>query len=659
MGSGVFSLLAKRFCWPLRRAYPWPFEIRCGKDSRPRDRGRQAISAMSCCYFGLLLWRGVNTTLASTFLLAVGAAKLGRVGVAKFHEKLLMSRHAFADGPAVTRAARRSAFPIFVIPPIPRQRSPVLFRKQIRSQMYYGVTILIFTVLALSVSGLQGMLKFRELTKSIRQRANELPLTADLSRQVSDLRVSFSRIQAPESFAPFGHTVIHDSVSLPEFYFRLDDVENALNRYSHQLENSAANNLLITDNSEELQTVAHLREALNTIREETRRNEWRQEHWVYSDLNDRLVQFHDKVRLLPDFLRKRTEAFAEKARTEYHAWLLLSAVMTILAIVFVVLLVRRFRQRIFQPLDILVQGSRQVASGDFEHRIRVNFDDEMSELAEALNAMTSNFQTISKDLNHQVQERSREVVRSEQMASVGFLAAGVAHEINNPLASIAWSAESLETRLYDILNPTEDISEEQRTEEIADMKKYLQRIQEEAFRCKGITSSLLDFSRLGDCQKSRTDMADLIDGVVDMLRPLSRYREKTISVNCQRNVFAVVNAQEIKQVVLNLVTNALDSVERGGQVTIELEPKEDAVELRVLDNGCGMNDEVLRHLFEPFFTQRRDGQGTGLGLSITYRIIQEHGGTIHPYSEGLGRGSQFTITLPLASHDEKELKTAA
>ena len=536
----------------------------------------------------------------------------------------------------------------------------MLFRQQIRSQMYYGVTILIFTVLALSVSGLQGVLMFRELTKSFRLRANEMPLTAELSRKVGDLRLAFSKVHPSRSYQSLGQLAIHDSVfTLPDFYSRLDDVEIALNRYSRQLADSAANDLLITDKSQELQTVEHLRTVLDSIREKIRNDEWSRDQWVCSDMGDRLIEFQDEVGLLPEFLKKRTDAFAEKARTQYHTWLTLSAVMTVLAIVMVFFLVRRFRMRIFQPLATLVQGSRRVAAGDFEHRIRINSDDEMSELAEALNAMTSNFQSISSDLNHQVKDRSREVVRSEQMASVGFLAAGVAHEINNPLASIAWSAESLETRLYDILDPSAEMDKEQHTAEIADMKKYLQRIQEEAFRCKGITSSLLDFSRLGDCEKSRTDMAELVDGVADMLRPLSRYRDKTISVRCQRNVMAMVNDQEIKQVVLNLVTNALDSVERGGCVTIWLEPKGDIAELRVIDDGCGMTEEVLHHLFEPFFTQRRDGQGTGLGLSITYRIIQEHGGTIHPSSEGLGRGSQFIITLPLANHDEKELKAAA
>ena len=114
-----------------------------------------------------------------------------------------------------------------------------------------------------------------------------------------------------------------------------------------------------------------------------------------------------------------------------------------------------------------------------------------------------------------------------------------------------------------------------------------------------------------------------------------------------------LSAQEIKQVVLNLITNGLESVDAGGTVQVAVERNGDKVRLVVEDNGTGMTDEVLKHLFEPFFTRRRSGQGTGLGLSITYRIVEEHQGNIEATSEGLGRGSRFVVTLP-ANYSAKE-----
>ena len=192
-----------------------------------------------------------------------------------------------------------------------------------------------------------------------------------------------------------------------------------------------------------------------------------------------------------------------------------------------------------------------MAAGNYSHRIRLDTDGEVSELADALNDMTQNFQMIQKDLNRKVRQRTREVIRSEKMASVGFLAAGIAHEINNPLASIAWSAEALEMRVHEIL-PDEETSgdEPESTADIQQMKKYLSMIQVEAFRCKEITASLLDFSRMGDPKKGPTNIAQVVGTVVEMLKPLSKYREKNIHFRGDYSVTATANAQELKQVAL-------------------------------------------------------------------------------------------------------------
>jgi signal transduction histidine kinase len=275
--------------------------------------------------------------------------------------------------------------------------------------------------------------------------------------------------------------------------------------------------------------------------------------------------------------------------------------------------------------------------------------------------MTDQFQKIRADLDRQIQERdeqvkqrTKEVVCSEKLASVGLLAAGVAHEINNPMAAIAWAAEALEMRVHDIIQEDERQADEEQSEEIAILKNYLQDIQNEAFRCKGITDRLLDFSRLGDMEKQNTDLRELVQGVIDMVRHLGKYREKRIEFTCADPPIVAVNAQEIKQVVLNLITNALDSLDVGGTVKVDLSPQGDWAELVVRDNGCGMTEEVTRHLFEPFFTRRRDGQGTGLGLSISYRIVEDHGGKIVASSDGPGCGSEFRVTFPLNAANEQE-----
>ncbi len=114
-------------------------------------------------------------------------------------------------------------------------------------------------------------------------------------------------------------------------------------------------------------------------------------------------------------------------------------------------------------------------------------------------------------------------------------------------------------------------------------------------------------------------------------------------------VQASVSPTEFKQVVLNLLTNSLDACQDGGLVQVSLVSNRENFTVTIQDNGCGMTEEVLTHLFEPFFTRRRDGRGTGLGLSITYRIVQDHGGTLVPASLGNNQGSTFTLTMPLQS----------
>nr|AUN37411.1 sensor histidine kinase [uncultured bacterium] len=263
-----------------------------------------------------------------------------------------------------------------------------------------------------------------------------------------------------------------------------------------------------------------------------------------------------------------------------------------------------------------------------------------------MNDMTARFRDIRDDLDRQVQDRTKQVVRSEQLASVGFLAAGVAHEINNPLASIAMCAESLEGRVDEVVFRDDADRDVVRT--------YLRMIQDEAFRCKEITEKLLDFSRIGEVRRQDTDLRELVQGVIDMLRHVGKYDDKHLDFTSGDPVYASINGQEIKQVVLNLVINALDSLDSGGTVTVDVVERNGQALLTVADNGCGMTPEVQEHLFEPFFTRRRNGQGTGLGLSIAFRIVADHEGAIDVHSDGPGQGSRFRVRLP-ASRTHKEI----
>jgi two-component system NtrC family sensor kinase len=272
-----------------------------------------------------------------------------------------------------------------------------------------------------------------------------------------------------------------------------------------------------------------------------------------------------------------------------------------------------------------------------------------------MNAMTARFQEIRDDLDRQVRERTKQVVRSEQLASVGFLAAGVAHEINNPLASISICSESLEGRLATLLKDESDTNAAER--EV--VSNYLQMIQREAFRCKQITEKLLDFSRTGDPERHLTDFRELVEGVIEMIGHIGSYRDKHVELLAGDPVLVELCPQEFKQVVLNLITNGLDSLDPGGKVTVSIVARGNEAVITVSDNGCGMTDEVIRHLFEPFFTRRRNGQGTGLGLSITYRIIEEHHGQITAESAGVGRGSRFTVTLPLRQPAQRKVQSHA
>ncbi len=528
----------------------------------------------------------------------------------------------------------------------------MLYRYRIRSLIHLGVAMLAVIVVTLAAASVFGMLKFRKLTRDIRQRATELPLAAELSNEVSQLRATLWQChsQSPHS----GQLVPQFAEQfLPRQLFRenLRGVAIALDQYHVQLTSPAEGDARLVDTTGEQGLVRKMQESLRRIGQLVGKADWDLgQRQLQGALEDELEDLQLAANSIPALLKERMDLFASQARTEYHLLIWLATATGCVGLGLLVGTAWMFNGNILRPLRQLIGGARRVAAGEHSFRIELRGSPEMREVARAFNHMTATFEQINEDLAEKVKQRTREVIRSEQLASVGLLAAGVAHEINNPLASIAWSAEALDARLDELLPAVDSAAAPDEVAKREGVRKYLRRIQDEAFRCKKITCGLLDFSRLGDSRKVSADLREIVVSVIDMVRPLGRYAERTIELVAPRAVRCEVHPQEFRQVVLNLLTNGLDSLGEGGTVRLKLSELAGEAVLEVVDEGCGMTPEVMQNLFEPFFTRRRDGQGTGLGLSITWRIVDEHGGQIHVHSDGPGRGSRFEVCLPLKQH---------
>jgi len=520
----------------------------------------------------------------------------------------------------------------------------------IRVKVFICLGLLLLVVTLLSFAGLHGSYAYRNLVRSLRDRGAELPIAAKLSLQVSELRITLNGLHELRTcgFPLDDETIAARQVLLcrDKFTLELDTVRQTLEEYRNRLEAKLRAGSRMADNEKEWQTVDEIERTLSRIHLAKQDSSWVFASENLGELKTELDNLQQLVASLPSHLHDMlVDDLPSELRAQYRTLIIGTWTIGAVAALILLLLLKLFFEWVFKPLQVLIAGSRRVGGGDFDFRIRLDTNDEMAELADAMNAMTARFQAIHDDLENQVKQRTREVIRSEQLASVGFLAAGVAHEINNPLASIALCAESLESRIGDTLD--------QDDEQHAVIANYLGMIQTEAFRCKEITEKLLDFSRLGEVRRQNADLAELVRDVIDMLGHLGKYQDKTICLRADSAVIAPINIQEMKQVVLNLLANALESIEPDGQVDVELVQRREYAELTVSDDGCGMEPDVLQHIFEPFFTRRRSGQGTGLGLSITYRIIAEHHGEIEAHSPGRGQGSTFHVRLPLNPTDKE------
>lgn len=241
---------------------------------------------------------------------------------------------------------------------------------------------------------------------------------------------------------------------------------------------------------------------------------------------------------------------------------------------------------------------------------------------------------IARDITEE-KEKERRLIMSERLATLGQMASSIAHEINNPLASIAGCAEGLLGRLRKGRFEPELF------------ENYLKIIEEEISRCKGITSNMLSFVRKTAYEKKGIDINSLLDKTLEIIGFQERLRWIDVIKDYKEGMPAVWgNECELRQVFTIIITNALDAMEDKGTLTITSDLEDDRVSIKISDTGPGISPEHINRIFDPFFTTKSEKGGTGLGLSIARKIIMDHNGTIDVFSEK-GKGTTFKIMLPL------------
>ncbi|MFO1488760.1 MAG: hybrid sensor histidine kinase/response regulator [Verrucomicrobiota bacterium] len=304
--------------------------------------------------------------------------------------------------------------------------------------------------------------------------------------------------------------------------------------------------------------------------------------------------------------------------------------------------------KVTAPLSELRDSAEAVGQGDFSRRVEIRTEDECGELARVFNQMLQNLKNSREQLEMTVETlktTQAQLIQSEKLSGIGEFIAGVAHELNNPLASVMGFSE--------LLRNAPDADPKQ--------KRHLEMIHKCAQRCQKIVQALLSFARRRAPERKVVCVNELIEAAAEILT----YQLRTSNVQIQLNLnphlpLAMVDPHQIQQVFVNLINNARQAIESHspqGWIKIGTETRGHFVRIVVQDSGPGIVPENLSKIFDPFFTTKDVGQGTGLGLSMCYGIIKDHGGTITPVSKP-GEGAIFIIKLPITheavgDHDEE------
>jgi two-component system NtrC family sensor kinase len=311
-------------------------------------------------------------------------------------------------------------------------------------------------------------------------------------------------------------------------------------------------------------------------------------------------------------------------------------------------------RNITRPIGEMVAATRDIAAGRFDHEVRSESRGEIAQLAASFNTMLASVRNMKADLEEwgrtleeKVRQRSEELVamqarvaQSERLASLGLLAAGVAHEINNPLGAIL----SLTALTLEDITPSDP------------NRENLVEVVKQSERCRGIVKGLLDFSRQSKGNMEPLDLNVLVNNTLSLIGRQSLFFNTRIVKDLDPNLPAVIgDPSQFQQVLMNLLINAVQAMEEKGVITLVTRAAADeAVEVRISDTGRGIAPDQIDMIFDPFFTTKESGHGTGLGLSIAYGIVTTHRGTISVESQ-LGKGTTFTIRLPVAAPVPREV----
>ncbi len=301
---------------------------------------------------------------------------------------------------------------------------------------------------------------------------------------------------------------------------------------------------------------------------------------------------------------------------------------------------------VYRPVKELIDGTHRVAGGDLEYRLPVRSDDELGDLSRSFNRMTAEVGGIQAKIEEQVRRKTAELERvhktllnSEKMASIGKLAATVAHEINNPLFGILTYARLVLRELLKHDLPNRD-----------DMAEQLQTIERESKRCGELVKNLLTFSRQAPSHREPNDLNVIVHRAVLLVKHKVEMQNIELVETLADGLPQVdCDANQIQQVILVLMVNASEAMPKGGRLVVSTEFDSDTEQgaVRVVDTGGGIPADVVPHIFDPFFTTKEDQNRTGLGLAVAHSIVEQHAGEISVRSTP-GEGTEFRVALPAA-----------